>query len=273
MQITMETFYDPEDILRKTKDKIQTSKKNKEHIDYITIVPDGEPTLDENLGTTIKKLKELGYPIAVITNSSLLNHADVQQRLFDADFVSIKIDAIEEETWKAIDRPHGKLNYKEILQGIIDFSKRYRGSLCTETMLIKNVNDTVEELEKLSSFISIIKPKTSYLSVPTRPPAEPWVQQATEETLSHAYHLFTEKHIPTELLIGYEGNAFASTGDCEEDILSITAVHPMREDAVEEFLQKAHKDWNIIERLIREQKLVTHTLNDTRFYLRKLPKR
>jgi len=37
--------------------------------------------------------------------------------------------------------------------------------------------------------------------------------------------------------MGYEGNAFASTGNVEEDLLSITAVHPMREEGVKKLLK------------------------------------
>ncbi|MFO8079490.1 MAG: hypothetical protein R6V07_04200 [Armatimonadota bacterium] len=39
-----------------------------------------------------------------------------------------------------------------------------------------------------------------------------------------------------KVLIGYEGNAFASTGNVAEDILSITAVAPMRREAVQDLL-------------------------------------
>ena len=35
-------------------------------------------------------------------------------------------------------------------------------------------------------------------------------------------------------------------------MLSITSVHPMREEGVNEFLTKAKADWNIIEKLINE---------------------
>ncbi len=40
-----------------------------------------------------------------------------------------------------------------------------------------------------------------------------------------------------ELLAGYEGDIFDFTGDVERDLLSITAVHPMRKEAVEKFLE------------------------------------
>lgn len=59
-----------------------------------------------------------------------------------------------------------------------------------------------------------------------------------------------------EYLIGCEGNAFAFTGRVEEDLLSIAAVHPMRKEAVKEFLRKAYPDWNVIEELLREGKIV-----------------
>jgi hypothetical protein len=47
-----------------------------------------------------------------------------------------------------------------------------------------------------------------------------------------------------EYLIGYEGNAFACAGNVQEDLLSITSVHPMREEAMAEFLKKS---WHQLE--------------------------
>ena len=84
-----------------------------------------------------------------------------------------------------------------------------------------------------------------------------------------AYQVFREKSIPTEYLIGYEGNAFAFTGNVEDDLLSITSVHPMREDGVREFLTKANTDWGIIKHMKRKNKLVEVKYNNKKFYLRK----
>jgi wyosine [tRNA(Phe)-imidazoG37] synthetase (radical SAM superfamily) len=70
-------------------------------------------------------------------------------------------------------------------------------------------------------------------------------------------------------LLGYEGNAFATTGNVKEDLLSITAVHPMREDAVCELLKKADTGWEIIIRLIRDGKLIEVEYLGTKFYSRK----
>ena len=68
---------------------------------------------------------------------------------------------------------------------------------------------------------------------------------------------------------GYEGNAFAFTGNVEEDLLSITSVHPMREDAVNEFLTRAKADWPVVHRLIAQDQLVEMEYEGRRFYMRR----
>ncbi len=73
-----------------------------------------------------------------------------------------------------------------------------------------------------------------------------------------------------ELLLGYEGNAFSSTGDAEEDILSITAVHPMREDALRHLLKEAGSSWDLVAELIQQGKLVELQHLGKSFYLRRI---
>jgi len=53
-------------------------------------------------------------------------------------------------------------------------------------------------------------------------------------------------------------------------LLGITAVHPMREEAVREFLEKADSSWDVIANLIDENKLAKVKYEGTVFYVRKL---
>jgi hypothetical protein len=76
-----------------------------------------------------------------------------------------------------------------------------------------------------------------------------------------------------EFLIGYEGNAFAFTGNVKEDLLSITAVHPMREEAAAELLKKANASWQIIDELLRNGELVRLEYGGKIYYMRKLIKK
>lgn len=270
IQTEREEFYNTEEVVQDVEKKVKKAKERGESIDYLTFVPDGEPTLDINLGSEIELLKGFDIKIAVITNASLLQKKDVQDNLYKADWVSIKIDAINHEIWHRINRPHSGFKLYKILNGISDFAKNFSGDLTTESMLIRNVNDSPEELEKIADFIHGLTPKKSYLAIPTRPPAEDWVEPAKEETLNKAYQIFKERYIPVEYLIGYEGNAFAFTGNVEEDLLSITSVHPMRREGVSEYLKKANADWSSIERLTEENKLVEIEYDKKKFYLRKL---
>jgi wyosine [tRNA(Phe)-imidazoG37] synthetase (radical SAM superfamily) len=208
--------------------------------------------------------------IAVITNSSLIWKTDVREELFMADWVSIKVDAFSSGIWRKVNRPHGRLSLDRILEGISEFARVFKGELATETMLIQGFNDCAEEIENISVFVAGLKPKKCYISVPIRPPAEKWILLPDEYSLNLAHQVFREKSIDTELLIGYEGNAFAFTGNVEEDLLSIMSVHSMREDAVNEFLKKAEADRSVIEKLVKEGKLVKAKYKDDTFYLRNL---
>lgn len=268
MRINRQQFYSPREILEKVEEKIKKATEEGEHIDYLTVVPDGEPTLDENLGKEIELLKKCNIRIAVISNASLLWKADIRQDLLEAEWVSVKVDAVTSSIWQEINRPQRKLSLEKILGGITQFSQEYKGELTTETMLVQNVNDAVQELEKIADFIAQLNPVKSYLSVPTRPPAESWVNPASEKTVTMAYQVFTEKSLDAECLTGFEGDAFAFTGDVEEDLLSITSVHPMREEGITQFLVKANAGWGVIEELIREHKLVEVTYENKKFYIR-----
>ncbi len=271
LQSERRRFYDPEVIFKDTERQIRKARDKDERIDFLTIVPDGEPTLDVNLGREIGLLKSLGIKIAVIENASLLWREDVRNELSEANWVSLKVDAVTEETWRRVNRPHSALKHETVLEGMNDFADMFKGVLATETMLIQGLNDSVEEVEKIADFLAELRPSKAYIAIPTRPPAEEWVRPADEQALNRAYQIFDEKLDHVEHLIGYEGNAFAFTGNVEEDLLSITSVHPMREEGVDKLLFKAGENWDTVHRLINEHKLVETKYQGNKFYMRKLP--
>jgi wyosine [tRNA(Phe)-imidazoG37] synthetase (radical SAM superfamily) len=260
----------PQLVQAPVRDKVARAQEAGEDIDYLAFVPDGEPALDIHLGWEIELLKQLQLPIAVITNASLIGRGDVKQDLMGADWVSLKVDAVEEAIWRRIDRPHGSLDLSSILRGACAFAREYRGELVTETMLVTGANDGEKHLKALAGFLARLQPNRAYLSIPTRPPAEPWAQAPDEQAMNRAYHVLRKKVEQVEYLIGYEGNAFASTGDVERDLLSITAVHPMREDAVQDYLARAGAGWPVVQRLVAQGELVEVEHGGHTFYLRKL---
>jgi len=270
MQIDRRVFYQPEGILKDVKEKVESAREVGESIDYLSFVPDGEPTLDANLSHEIELVKPLGIKIAVITNASLIWREDVREGLMKTDWVSLKVDSGREDVWRRINRPHRTLQLASILDGMLEFAQAYGGELVTETMLVKGINDSDDHLEEVGDFLAQLRPAKAYLSIPTRPPAEEWVQPPSEKVINQAYQILSKRLDQVEYLIGYEGNAFAFTGDVDEDLLSITAVHPMRREAVSEFLTRARADWSVVYQLIDQGRLVEMGYEGRTFYMRKL---
>ncbi len=273
MQVERKDFYEPDRILEEVRDKVKKATEKGEKIDYLAFVPDGEPTLDKNLGHTIELLKPLGIKTAVITNSSLIYREDVRDALMKADWVSLKVDSVIEKIWRKTDRPHKKLQLNNIMDGMMEFREKYQGELVTETMLIKDINDSEENLEAIGDFLSNLQPVRAYLSIPTRPPAEDSVHSPDELVINRSYQILSKQINHVEYLIGYEGNAFATTGNIEEDLLSITSVHPMREEAVNKLLLKTGDDWSAVQKLINNGSIIESKHDGRNFYVRRFPRR
>ncbi len=260
-KITIERreFYKPE-MIREDVEKALKDMK----VDYITFVPNGEPTLDINLGRSAEMLKDLGK-IAVISNSSLIWREDVRHDLNIFDLVSLKLDTTNEELWRRINRPHRDLELDKILEGMLKFSEDYDGTLITETMLLEGFE---YDFEGIANFLNELKPDKAYISIPIRPPAERWVRPANPYTIMKAYEFFS-KFVKVELLTDYEDLNFGFSGDAKKDLLSITSVHPLREEAVLEILKKDKANFDVVKELLEEGKLEIREFGGKRFYIRK----
>lgn len=273
MRVERLDFHPPEEICREVRRRVDEVRQAGETIDYLTVVPDGEPTLDARLGEAIDRLKPLGVPIAVISNASLLWRADVRDDLAGADWVSLKVDAADETTWRTLNRPHRSLRFGRIQDGLLEFAEGFGGRLVSETMLVDGVNDDEWHVDGIAALVGRLKPGTAYVAAPTRPPAEPWVELPRMDVIVGAYQSFAKRTHCVELLIGYEGDEFSSSGGLEETLLGTTAVHPMREEAVDELLVRTGRHWSVVRRLVQEGRLVRLDHGGHTFYMRKLPGR
>ena len=265
--INKRSFYEPQVLLSHVKTHIE--HLDAEHKpDYLTIIPNGEPTLDVNLEEEIKLLKTLHYPIAVITNGSLLFDKNTRHALKKADLVSVKVDSFHEETWIRINRPSKQLDFQLYLEGVKTFVNSYKGELFTETMLVKDVNDSEINVNLTAYFISKLKPKTSYLLTPTRPPSESLVSSPAISDLYCIKNTFERYGLKTKLLIEFEGNDIGITGNTYEDILDISSVHPIREDVLLKILKDNHADEYVLYSLISEELIKPVCYQGKTYYMR-----
>ncbi len=271
IDIRRKEFYDPRRVVEEVVRKAEETRP-----EIVTFVPDGEPTLDLHLKEEIRGIKDvLDIPVAVITNSSLLFLREVRETLSLADVVSVKVDAVTKSIWKLVNRPHPKLDLDKILMGLLEFSSSFSGRLLTETMLVRGINDGEGEAEKVGSFVSKLNPDTSYIAIPIRPPAEPWVEPPDEETLSTYYLTFKEASgVNAELLTGYEGLGFKVAEDPEEYLKATTAVHPVRLDFARTFLRRKGIDPDeVIKRLVENGVLSIVEYRGREFLVKRLPRK
>jgi len=265
-EVEPRAFYPPEEVARRVADRLASVRRAGEAVDYLTFVPDGEPTLDAGLRRAIDLLRPLAIPIAVISNASLVWQPDVAAALSTADWVSLKVDTVDEPTWRRLNRPHPGLRLPTILNGIRLFASNFLGTLASETMLVAGINDDPARLEGTAGFLQEAGITEAWLAVPIRPTAVPGVAAPEAAGVAEASRIFRRHLAQVSCLSEDEEGSFSSAGDVVRDLLGVCAVHPMREAAVRALLERAAAPWSVVEDLTAAGRLVEIRHRGQRFY-------
>lgn len=127
----------------------------------------GETTLAKNLGRMLEEARRAGVSrTAVLTNSSLLGREEIRQDLRATDIVIAKLDAVDEDSFQRINRPHPDVCYSTVVNGLGSLSSGYKGSLRLQVMLMEENRHDVDQLADMCQDIGA---DLAYLSTPTRP--------------------------------------------------------------------------------------------------------
>jgi len=197
-EIERKSFFDPLVIINEIIDKTTSIQP----IDIITFSGSGEPTLNSDLGMLIRELKKnTEIPVAVITNGSLLYQDEVRKDLLEADVVLPSLDAVSEDIFRYINRPHLLLEIENIIAGMKLFRKEYSKKIWLEVMLIKNINDEPEELKKMKKIVADLGADKIQLNTVTRPPSEESTGKLQDRELTKACKLFGS---PCEIICSFE---------------------------------------------------------------------
>jgi len=268
LKIIPREYYPLRTIFEAVKQKLDDLNKRNEKVDFLTLVPDGEPTLDMNLGELLVSLKQFSLPLAVITNASLLWKKQVREELLNSDVVSLKVDAVDEQLWHKVNRPHVDLHLDQVLAGMVTFAKEFKGKIISESMLLQGINDNDIHINSLVNFLQKLKPAVAYIAVPTRPSVEAYAIPSRPYVVARAFQIFSEKIPHVELLVEPEGDDFAVSGDIQQDILSISSVHPLSKQKLRKMLEKANTDWSVVDDLLQRKMLKRLRYQDQDFYIR-----
>src|SRR5690606_21609211 len=119
------------------------------------------------------------YRVAVLTNSTLLRDPDVRADLMQADLVVPSLDAVSEEVFQEINRPHPGLTAEGVLTGLVAFAREFPGEVWLEVFIVPGLNDTNAEVSRLKDAIAAISPDRVQINTLDRPGTEVWVQPAS----------------------------------------------------------------------------------------------
>lgn len=246
----------------------QFIKKSEKKTDYITFVGSGEPTLYKDLKDLINSAKKVSKkPICVITNGSLLDIKEVQQALMECDVVLPTLDAGDKKLFIKINRPHPSINFKEVVQGMIDFRKQFTGKFWIEIMVMKGINDSKEELFKIKNILDLIKPDRIDINVPIRPPAESWVQIPDKKVIPILNDVFGEYN---NINFPERGNFSVFSSNFEIELKNLIERHPMEQEQI--FKTFCSKEFNKQEILLQlnllasQNKIKKEIYNDKTFW-------
>jgi wyosine [tRNA(Phe)-imidazoG37] synthetase (radical SAM superfamily) len=184
-------------ILEQLKEKLSTKP------DYITLSGSGEPTLYSRIDELIDGIKAItDVPVAVLTNGSLLWQEDVRRQLMNADLVIPSLDAGDETMFRLVDRPREEISFEQMLSGLINFRRTFRGDYWLEVFVLGDHTALPEEFAKIAKWIGHIKPDRVQMNTVSRPPAEQCAVGVSRQALDE---LASSLPLPAEVIADFRG--------------------------------------------------------------------
>ena len=213
----------------------------------------------------VKKITDI--PVSVITNGALLYLDDVRKDLMLADVVLPSLDAVSEDIFKYINRPHSLIEIDTIIRGLKLFRNEYQGKIWLEVMLIKDVNDTREELKKLKEIVSELNVDKVHLNTVTRPPTEETADRLTKDDLEKACEYLGE---PCEIICNFEKSVEKhNKEDWSQKILEILQRRSLTlNDIVKITGISFNKAKNRLKMLENEGQIKSYFFDDDIFYMK-----
>ncbi|HNT66641.1 MAG TPA: radical SAM protein [bacterium] len=184
--------------------------------DTLTFSGSGEPTLHSDLGEMIAFSRQTlpDIPVALLTNGTLFDDPQVRQDAAQADIVLPSLDAATQSAFRAINRPHPKLDLQRIIDGLVAFREQYNGQIWLEIFILDGINNHPQDLQALATAVHRIRPDRVQLNSMHRPGTLPGLVAASPEVLAAAARALD---YPAVELIGPSATPTA-TGDAPADL-------------------------------------------------------
>ena len=154
-------------------DEVKKALDTHKDIDVITITANGEPTLYPYLYDLMVELNSIKGDIKslILSNGSTIYEPKVQDALMLFDSVKLSLDCATNRCLKRLDRAYSDISIEDIKKGMLEFSKKYNNPLIIEILFVKNINDKLDEIDKLNEFLIKLNPTRVDIGTIDRPPA------------------------------------------------------------------------------------------------------
>jgi len=241
---------------------VKVALKEHKDIDFITITANGEPTLYPYLEELIDELNIIkgSTKTLILTNSATIDNIKVQNALLKFDEVKLSLDCATQKCLKKLDRSHSSIDIENIKAGMLKFSNSYDGALVIEVLVVKNLNDSKEEISKLNEFLLKLNPTRIDLGTIDRPPAFD-VKPVSYEELLVISHLFSSS---LEVYIASRKKADISESSYSyEEILDTLSKRPLTKDDIEALFDEDSQ--KRVENLLHKKKIYLVEVNGVKF--------
>lgn len=179
-------------------------------VDTITFAGNGEPTLHPDFPEIIKVtciLRDTYYPeaaVAVLSNGSQIQDANIRKALCEADQVILKLDSALPEKIKEINRPR----YDFDLNKYVSLLDKMPCPFIIQTMFISYYdgkqwkdNASGQELKQWLELISKIKPQLLMLYTIARDTASENLKEISKDTLQEIADALHEMGLPFKISV------------------------------------------------------------------------
>lgn len=201
--------------------------------DYVSLAGSGEPTLHGGIADVIRGIKRMtSVPVAVITNGSMLWSRSVQESLMEADLLLPSLDAGDAVRFQQVNRPHPKIEFEPMVNGIAEFTRRFRKPVWLEVFLLEGITGVPEEVKRIAAWTRKMTPAKIQLNTVSRPPCEDDARPVPPERLEALAALFDPPaEVISDAFVG-RGPSVAASSVTDADILALIRIRPCTAEGV-----------------------------------------
>ena len=249
---TMDSYEDVvsvEEIMNVLKDSLAEHQD----IDALTVTANGEPTLYPYLSKLMDKINEINeikgnIKTLILSNSANIHKEKTQEALMKFDTVKLSLDCATARCLKRLDRADKSVTIESIKKGMLLFRSKFSKALIIEILMVKGINDSPEEIERLNEYLLKLNPTRIDIGTIDRPPAykvEPLSYEALRE-ISLKFDSSLPIYIASRKKVVEKPSSYT-----RDEILSTIKKRPLTQEDVDALFDDSSKER--LKTLINEQ--------------------